>query len=55
MVPKDPPGHDRSLYQMSEGVRFKDRHQWLGRELRYSISLSMDKSFPKAILYTDSH
>ena len=29
---------------------FKDRHQWLGREFRCSLLISMDKLFPKDIL-----
>ena len=29
----------------------KDRHQWLGREFRGSLSLNMDKLFLKAIIY----
>ena len=28
----------------------KDRHQWWGREFRCSLSLNMDKLFPKAII-----
>ena len=34
---------------------FKDRHQWWGREFRCSLSLDMDKLFPKAILYIVHH
>ena len=35
----------------------KDRQQWLGREFRCSLSLDMDKLFPKAIMCVllDSH
>ena len=28
----------------------KDRHQWLGREFQCSLSLNMDKLFPKVII-----
>ena len=31
-------------------LTFKDRHQWWGREIRCSLSLNMDKLFPKAII-----
>ena len=34
---------------------FKDRHQWLGREFRGSLSLNMDKLFLKAIIYQLYH
>ena len=30
--------------------RLKDRYQWWGHEFRHSLSLDMDKLFPKAIL-----
>ena len=33
----------------------KDRHQWLGREFRGPLSLNMDKSFLKAIVYVLHH
>ena len=39
----------------SVGTPLKDRHQWWGRELRYSLSLDMDKLFPKATLYIVYH
>ena len=32
----------------------KDRRQWLGREFRCSLSESMDKRFPKAVIYVTS-
>ena len=38
---------DTSTWMIS--IHIKDRHQWLGREFRYSLS------FPKAILYTVYH
>ena len=34
---------------------FKDRHQWLEREFRGSLSLYMDKLFLKAIIYESYH
>ena len=36
-------------------IFFKDRHQWLGREFRCSLSLSMDTLFPKAMKYIIYH
>ena len=33
----------------------KDRHQWLGREFRGSLSLIMDKLFLKAIIHELYH
>ena len=33
----------------------KDRHQWLGREFRGSLSLNMDKLFLKAIIHEIYH
>ena len=33
----------------------KDRHQWLGREFRDSLSLNVDKLFLKAIIYKLYH
>ena len=33
----------------------KDRHQWLGRELQYSLSWSVDGLFSKAIVYIVYH
>ena len=32
-----------------------DRHQWWGRGFRCSLSLNMDKLFPKAIMYVLYH
>ena len=34
---------------------FKDRHQWWGRGFRCSLSLNMDRLFPKAIIYVLYH
>ena len=34
---------------------FKDRYQWWGHEFRHSLSLDMDKLFPKAIIYVLYH
>ena len=36
-------------------LHIKDRHQWLGREFRGSLSLNMDKLFLKAIIYESYH
>ena len=36
-------------------VPFKDRHQWLGREFRWSLSSNMDKLFLNAITYKLFH
>ena len=33
----------------------KDRHQWLGREFRGSLSLNMDRLFLNAIIYELYH
>ena len=35
--------------------RIKDRYQWWGHEFRHSLSLDMDKLFPKAIIYVLYH
>ena len=37
------------------GMDIKDRHQWWRREYRCSLSLSMDKLFPKAMKYVIYH
>ena len=37
------------------GVWLKDRHQWLGREFRGSLSLIMDKLFLKDIIHELYH
>ena len=36
-------------------VWIKDRHQWLGREFRGSLSLIMDRLFLKAIIHELYH
>ena len=39
-----------SISDKKQSSEFKDRHQWWGREFRCSLSLNMDKLFPKAII-----
>ena len=36
-------------------VDIKDRHQWFGREFRCSLSQSIDKLFPRAIICNAYH
>ena len=36
-------------------VDFKNRLQWWGHEFRCSLSLDMDRLFPKAIIYMLYH
>ena len=41
----------RSVKTELQFCHLKDRHQWWGRGFRCSLSLNMDKLFPKAIMY----
>ena len=38
-------------FKISTCVSLKDKHQWWGHEFRCSLSLDMDKLFPKALMY----
>ena len=46
---------ERAEYINFVSICIKDRHQWLGREFRGSLSLIMDKLFLKAIIHELYH
>ena len=50
-VPRHLHVHQWSPRSTAGKVYLKDRHQWWGRGFRCSLSLNMDKLFPKAIMY----
>ena len=54
-----PPGAEYKKCVLPEFIlnahKLKDRHQWLGREFRGSLSLIMDKLFLKAIIHELYH